>query len=199
MIEQVEYWKSLCVSLERTISDMEAVSDLIAKKAFQLSDDEKAQAILAMEAGISRLDLARRVYNRTLSPLRFSLAKSILSTDSTDVEMHGFKFEVVNRGHFSPPPKTKRPEEFKKCVEWLVEKVKDGSRTDPETGLPKPPVVEEETHLVIDGKEFQDVCEELLVDGKELPPGTQEYNEISIKTSKSRKKNVGTIDPAFVR
>lgn len=200
MIEQVEFWKTLCASLDRTLSDMEAVSQLIASKASQLSPDERAQAILAMEAGMAKLDSARKCYNRTLSPLRFWMAKGILARgESHEVELHGFKFEVVNRGHYSPPPKTKQPQAYRECAEWLVENVKDGSRVDPETKEVKPPVVEEETHLTIDGKGFQEVCEELLVDGKGLPPGTQEFNEISIKTTKSRKRNVGNIDPAFAR
>lgn len=199
MIEQVEYWKTLCASLDRTLGDMEAVSDLIAAKAPQLSADERAQAILAMEAGIAKLDSARKCYNRTLSPLRFWMAKGILARgDSHEVELHGFKFTVVNRGHYSPPPKTKDPEGYRKCAEWLVENVKDGSRVDPETKEVKPPVVEEVTHLTIDGRSFQEVCEELLVDGKNLPPGTREHNEISTETKKTRKRDV-RIDPAFAR
>lgn len=164
---QFELFKATC-------SDMAALADAVGQGSNQLSLADKADFILLMEAVVDKIDEMRPYMNRNLVPVKLDMAKDLISKGMDEVVMHGHKFTVAAKCHFSPPPKTKSPEEYAALIRWLAANGYGDT-------------IEEETKVSIGGKGLSELCVARMEAGESLPPHVSEFNQITVKTRATKK------------
>lgn len=156
---------------ESSAGDLQASLDKIASECRSLNLTQQTRLLLAVRELKDCLDNTDKVFNRNYQPLQLAVAHSMVAMEVTSVDMHGHRFTSVNKGSYTPPPKTKEPEAYQNLITWLKDNC-DGA------------AVIEETTIKIGGGELSELCKERLEEGLEPPPGVREYNQVSIKVTK---------------
>lgn len=169
----------------KAASDCEAVADVAGAEAMQHGETDLAAVILALETAVARVENVRRTFNRNLTPIRFAMAKKMISEGEEVKDIYGHRFRVSSSGHYSPPPRTKDPVRYMECVKWLKENGATVADVSDPIEESNPPCI------VVDGHEWRinsaglkSFCLARLERGESLGPYVGEHNDISIKTRK---------------
>lgn len=135
-----------------------------------------ASAAVAMQGVSDALEEAHSKSAQILRHLKMALAKKLINEGTDQIRLtNGTILTVVGKSYFRPPAKSKDLEGWNALVGWLEEHYPGQA-------------VSEEVHISISGEALNDVCKARLEKREPLPPGINEYNEITVRITKPKRK-----------